>query len=62
MIDGIGYLGGVLAGDSVARISVAYGWQGVFVALAGVSALAALASGYLFLLGLKTTAVQQPAQ
>src|SRR5436305_7973914 len=50
MIDGIGYLGGALAGDSVARISVSFGWQGVFVALAAVSALAALAAGYLYIL------------
>jgi sugar phosphate permease len=51
IIDGIGYLGAVAAGDSVARVSVAFGWQGVFVALAAVSALAALGAGYLFLLG-----------
>ncbi len=42
LIDGIGYLGAVVAGDSVARASVAFGWQGVFVALSGVSAIAAL--------------------
>jgi sugar phosphate permease len=48
LIDGVGYLGGVLAGDSVARLSVALGWRGVFVALAGVSVLSALAAGYLF--------------
>lgn len=47
IIDGVGYLGGVLAGDTVARVSVAFGWRGVFVALAVVSALAALAAGYL---------------
>lgn len=61
LIDGIGYIGGVLAGNSVAHISVAYGWQGVFVALAGVSALAALSSGYLYLLGARAAAVQQAA-
>jgi OPA family glycerol-3-phosphate transporter-like MFS transporter len=49
IIDGIGYLGGALAGDSVARVSVAFGWRGVFVALAAVSALSAAAAGYLFL-------------
>lgn len=38
IIDGIGYLGGVLAGDSVARISVAFGWSGAFRALAVVAA------------------------
>lgn len=62
MIDGIGYLGGVLAGDSVARISVSYGWQGVFVALAGVSALAAGGAGYLYVLSLRAAAIQQTAQ
>jgi sugar phosphate permease len=59
MIDGIGYLGGALAGDSVARISVSFGWQGVFVALAAVSALAAAAAGYLYMLSSRAAAVQQ---
>jgi sugar phosphate permease len=49
IIDGVGYLGGAFAGDSVARISVAFGWRGVFIALAVVSALSAAAAGYLFL-------------
>ena len=35
IIDGVGYLGAVAAGDSVARVSVAFGWQGVFIVLAG---------------------------
>jgi sugar phosphate permease len=61
IIDGVGYLGGVVAGDSVARISVSYGWQGVFVALAGVTALTAVGAGYLLLLGLRTSAAL-PAQ
>jgi len=46
----------------VARISVAFGWQGVFVALAAVSALAALAAGYLYVLGSRAATVQQTAQ
>jgi OPA family glycerol-3-phosphate transporter-like MFS transporter len=50
IIDGIGYLGGVLAGDSVARLAVAFGWDGVFVTLAVVSAAAALCAGLLHLL------------
>ena len=50
IIDGIGYAGGVLAGDSVARLAVAYGWNGVFVTLAAVSAVAALCAGALHLL------------
>jgi len=49
IIDGVGYLGGVLAGDTVARISVAFGWHGVFVALAAVAALSAVAAGYLYI-------------
>ena len=48
IIDGVGYLGGVLAGDSVARVSVKFGWHGVFLALAVVSGLSAAASCYLF--------------
>jgi len=56
IIDGVGYLGAVVAGDSIARVSVAFGWQGVFVALAAVSGLAALGAGYLFWLGAKAAA------
>lgn len=59
IIDGIGYLGGVLAGDSVARVAVAYGWQGVFVSLAAVSAVAAVCAGVL--LGLNTRAAHTRA-
>jgi hypothetical protein len=33
----------------VARISVTYGWRGVFIALTVVTVLSALAAGYLFL-------------
>ncbi|HWX68068.1 MAG TPA: MFS transporter [Steroidobacteraceae bacterium] len=50
IIDGIGYLGGVLAGYGVARIAVAFGWNGVFVTLATVSGAAALCAGALHLL------------
>jgi sugar phosphate permease len=34
IIDGVGYLGGILAGDSIARLSIAYGWGGAFTTLA----------------------------
>ena len=61
IIDGIGYIGGVLAGDSVARLAVNYGWRGVFVALAVVSATAALSAGYLHLLNLRATALKTAA-
>jgi len=47
IIDGIGYLGGVLAGDVVARIASTLGWHGVFIGLAGVSAAAAGAAAVL---------------
>jgi sugar phosphate permease len=56
IIDGVGYLGAVVAGDSIARISVSFGWQGVFVALAVVSALAALGAGCLYILSAKAAA------
>lgn len=56
IIDGVGYLGGALAGDGIARISVAFGWRGVFLLLAGVSALAALGAGCLYLMGARTGA------
>lgn len=58
IIDGIGYLGGVLAGDSMARLAVAYGWRGVFVTLAAVSLAAALSAGYLHLLNLRAAALR----
>jgi OPA family glycerol-3-phosphate transporter-like MFS transporter len=51
IIDGVGYLGAVAAGDSVARVSVKFGWQGVFVTLAGVSVLAAVGAGRLYFMG-----------
>jgi len=53
IIDGIGYLGGVLAGDSVARLSNVFGWDGVFVTLAAISGLAALCAGALHLLNMR---------
>lgn len=48
IIDGTGYLGSVLAGDTVARMSVDYGWKGVFLLLAGVSAVSACGALWLF--------------
>ena len=56
IIDGVGYLGAVVAGDSVARLSVDFGWPGVFFALAAVSALAAVGAGRLYLLGARAYA------
>jgi len=56
IIDGVGYMGGAAAGYLVARVSVAFGWQGVFVGLSAVSALAALGAGCLYVLGAKAAA------
>jgi sugar phosphate permease len=44
VIDCAGYLGAVLSGYAVARISVRFGWGGVFVALAVVAFLTAAAA------------------
>lgn len=49
IIDGSGYLGGVLAGDSMARISVAYGWRGAFAVLAVVCWVLSLAAAVYWL-------------
>lgn len=56
IIDGVGYLGSVLGGVTVARASVAFGWGGVFMALAGVSLIAAVGAGYLHRLGVQAAA------
>ena len=45
LIDGVGYLGGVLAGNSVAQVSVWWGWKGAFTALAMVALLSSVAAG-----------------
>jgi OPA family glycerol-3-phosphate transporter-like MFS transporter len=49
IIDGVGYLGGVLAGDSMARISVRFGWTGAFLALAATALLSSAAAAALFI-------------
>jgi OPA family glycerol-3-phosphate transporter-like MFS transporter len=41
-IDGIGYFGGVLAGNSMAHVLVAHGWKGAFTVLAAVAWLSSL--------------------
>lgn len=50
LVDGTGYLGGVLAGYAMGKLAVAFGWGGVFTALASVAALAALGAAYLYVL------------
>src|SRR5262249_22843280 len=44
LIDGTGYLGGVLAGGGIARLSTQFGWSKTFIALAIVAAATALAA------------------
>ena len=60
LIDGVGYLGAVLGGYSVGKMSVSYGWQGVFVVLAAVSALTAFGAGWLYVLGTRAAAALVP--
>jgi OPA family glycerol-3-phosphate transporter-like MFS transporter len=45
LIDGVGYLGGVLAGNSMAGISVAWGWRGAFAVLAAVALISSVTAG-----------------
>jgi OPA family glycerol-3-phosphate transporter-like MFS transporter len=42
IIDGVGYLGAILAGRGVARLSIDYGWPGTFLALSVVALLTCL--------------------
>ncbi len=42
IIDGVGYMAGWLSGDTIARITVRYGWKNAFVALAAAAFLTAL--------------------
>jgi sugar phosphate permease len=60
IIDGVGYLGGMLAGDTVSRVSLSFGWTGAFLALAGVTLLSSAAAAVLFI-GQRRAAVAQGA-
>jgi OPA family glycerol-3-phosphate transporter-like MFS transporter len=42
IIDTAGYLGGVISGDTIARISAGFGWSGTFRFLAAIALLTAL--------------------
>jgi OPA family glycerol-3-phosphate transporter-like MFS transporter len=44
-IDGVGYLGGVLAGSSVASVAVTWGWRGAFAVLTGVALISSVGAG-----------------
>lgn len=58
IIDGVGYLGGILAGDPVAHISVSFGWRGAFMALAAVALLSSGAAALLLFGQRRATAAQ----
>jgi OPA family glycerol-3-phosphate transporter-like MFS transporter len=60
LIDGVGYLGSVLGGVTVARVSIAFGWKGVFLSLAVISLIAAIGAGRLY--GLEARAVARKAR
>jgi sugar phosphate permease len=47
IIDGVGYLGGALAGAGTARLALAFGWSGAFFSLAGVTATTAVLAAVL---------------
>jgi sugar phosphate permease len=56
-IDGIGYLGGVLAGTTVAQLSVSYGWKGAFIMLASVAWLSSIAAAVYWVFQKRLTSV-----
>ena len=58
LIDGVGYLGAIAAGSPVAHLAESFGWQTVFVVLSGISALAAVGAGYLYLLSSRSAAAR----
>jgi sugar phosphate permease len=45
LIDGFGYLAGVLSGNGMAHLAVSYGWQTMFLVLAAVAAVTSLVAG-----------------
>jgi sugar phosphate permease len=55
LIDGVGYLGSVIGGVTVARASIAFGWKGVFLGLAVISLIAAGGAAWLYRLKRKAT-------
>ncbi|HXJ92492.1 MAG TPA: MFS transporter [Terriglobia bacterium] len=58
-IDGVGYLGGVLAGNTVAQVSVTYGWKGAFAMLAGVAWLSSVAAAVYWIHQRRVTTVRE---
>ncbi len=61
LVDGTGYIGGVLAGTVMAKLAITFGWGGVFSTLAAVCALAALGAWYLYRLNVSSGARRRSA-
>jgi OPA family glycerol-3-phosphate transporter-like MFS transporter len=59
IIDGVGYLGGLAAGDTVARVTRDYGWSGTFQALAAVAMLTSAVAAVFFQMQRKGTNARQ---
>jgi OPA family glycerol-3-phosphate transporter-like MFS transporter len=59
-IDGIGYLGGMMAGDSMARLVVQAGWNGAFLVLSVVALLSTAAAVLLLLEQLRQSRLTGP--
>lgn len=49
IIDGVGYLAGVLSGNSMAHIAVKFGWHVMFLVLAAVALLSSLVAAIFML-------------
>jgi OPA family glycerol-3-phosphate transporter-like MFS transporter len=63
IIDGIGYLlGGVAAGEVIAKLSIALGWQGVFKVLTIVALLTSLAAAFFLADQLRPPPVKSPLE
>jgi sugar phosphate permease len=61
LIDGVGYLGGVLAGRGMADLALGRGWSGAFLVLAVVAWCSSLASAALMIAQRKTFGRPGPA-
>jgi OPA family glycerol-3-phosphate transporter-like MFS transporter len=61
IIDGVGYIGAVLAGVGGAKLAVTFGWRSVFATLAGIGTVGAIGAGVLYLMGLRAITAEGAA-
>ncbi|MGH8180722.1 MAG: hypothetical protein ACRETR_07060, partial [Steroidobacteraceae bacterium] len=61
IIDGVGYLGAVFAGIGGAKVTVAFGWRGLFVMLGMVGTLGAIGAGALYVMERRAAAARMTA-